>query len=73
MPLCAPVHWAGARSDRETNFGVTGECRAERVAVVVECERDIRALAARTAFSLISSGFQSLLATERCLLLRRRR
>jgi hypothetical protein len=46
------------------NFGVTGEAAPNAASSSVE--RYSRA--ARTAFSLISSGFQSLLGIERCLL-----
>ena len=60
--MCAPVHWA-AGSDREMNFGVTGDAAPN--AALSKVARYSRA--ARTAFSLISSGFQSLLGIERCL------
>jgi hypothetical protein len=45
------------------NFGVTGDAAPN--AALSKVARYSRA--ARTAFSLISSGFQSLLGTERCL------
>ena len=60
--MCAPVHWA-AGSDREMNFGVTGEAAPNAASSSVA--RYSRA--ARPAFSLISSGFQSL-ARNRALL-----
>ena len=61
MPLGAPVHWA-AGSDREMIFGVTGDA-----APIAASSRVARySCAPRTAFSLITSGFQSWLGTESC-------
>src|SRR5580704_18137185 len=61
-PLCAPVHWA-ARSDREMNFGVTGDAAPKAASSSVA--RYSRT--ARQTLSLTSSGFHSSLGTERCL------
>ena len=54
----------GRRISREMNFGVTGEAAPNAALSNVASYSRV----ARIAVSLISSGFQSLLGTERCLL-----
>jgi hypothetical protein len=61
--LCAPVHCA-AGSDREMNFGVTGEAAPNAASSRVARY----SCAARVAVSLISSGFHFGLGTDPCLL-----